>query len=82
MLDLAEFGGCGDGSVVGDFCGGAVLAPVAGLGDVLVGEGDVAEELFQVAQGAGVRDGAEEELDGSWRGLSQRRRVRSARAAG
>jgi hypothetical protein len=63
-LDLAEFGGGGDGSVLGDFGGGAVLAPVAGLGDVVVGEGDVAEELFQVAEGAGVGDGAKEELDG------------------
>jgi hypothetical protein len=49
------------------FAAGAALAPVAGLGDVVVGEGDVAEELFYVAQGAGVRDGAKEELDGSTR---------------
>jgi len=33
------------------------------LGDV-VGEGDFAEGLFEVAQGVGVGDGSEEELDG------------------
>jgi hypothetical protein len=29
-----------------------------------MGEGDFAQELFEVTEGAGVGDGAEEELDG------------------
>jgi hypothetical protein len=40
------------------------------LGDVVVGEGDVAEELFEVTEGVGVGDGAEEELDGGVGGLA------------